>query len=165
MITPRWLFARLGRTSETGFGFSLQRGDITLRIDAMRRFHWVALLVLPMLGCAAPQPVCTGKSRAAGGAAADGLSIQATQPSNCRWRCAVARPIAANLALGSHPQHVQIGELLTYRSDWPAVRMGYVFEDIASFFIHSYDDQSFYDRLGGGHFNLFEATRQGVVVR
>jgi hypothetical protein len=109
----------------------------------MRHVCRVAWLVLPLLGCGSPP---------AAGPRQPGYGHPAP-------------PRVANLALGSHPEHVQIGGELTYRSDWPAVRYGYVIEDVASFFSFSYDDQSFYDRFGGGYFSLFEATRQGVIAR
>ncbi len=95
----------------------------------------------------------------------DASANQAAKQPNHGWCREGARPIAANLALGSHPQQVRVGEALTYRSDWPAVRSGYVLEDVASFFSYSYDDQSFYDRFGGGYFSLFESTRHGIMAR
>jgi len=123
------------------------------------------MLFLPLLGCASPRPARTGECCATGRAAVDATANQAAKSRNHGWCREGTRPIAANLALGSHPQQVRIAEALTYRSDWPAVRGGYVLEDVATFFSYSYDDQTFFDRFSGGYFSLLESTRQGVIAR
>lgn len=131
----------------------------------MKYVRWVALLAVPLLGCAAPSSGRTAEPWADRKPAAESRADRA--PGSHKWSSSArpAGPGVANLALGSHPVHVQLGEELTYRSDWPAFRNGYVIEDVASFFSYSYDDQSFYDRFGGGYFGLFEATRQGIIAR
>jgi len=74
------------------------------------------------------------------------------------------RPIA-NLALGPRGGLPVEAEWFAQRSDWPSVPSGYVFDQVESFTQFLFDDQSFFDRLGGSFFAQSESVRTGVVVR
>lgn len=75
------------------------------------------------------------------------------------------RPVA-NLALGPSRDHTWLAEAHAYRSSWPAVRSGYVFDDISTYTELIYDDQSFYDaRYGGGYTRAAVSVRSGVLIR
>lgn len=70
-----------------------------------------------------------------------------------------------NLALGSAAEHNLIGEALTARTAWPAVEGGYRFDDVSYFSQVIFDDQAFYDRLGGGFFQGNQSVRSSVLLR
>ena len=78
---------------------------------------------------------------------------------------AVLHAPAANLALGPTAEHVRLGEAFAYRSAWPSVDAGYRFEDTSFFSQVIFDDQSFYDRLGGGLYHETQTVRTGIMVR
>jgi len=76
---------------------------------------------------------------------------------------AVSTP--ANLALGPTAEHGRIAEYFTQRSTWPSVPVGYRLDDAAYHVEVIYDDQSFYDRLGGGYFRMSETARTSTMLR
>jgi hypothetical protein len=71
----------------------------------------------------------------------------------------------ANLALGPSAEHSYIAEFFAYRSSWPSASVGYRFDDTSYHTEIIYDDQAFYERLGGGYFRAAETIRTGVLVR
>jgi hypothetical protein len=72
----------------------------------------------------------------------------------------------SNLVLGSSPDQAVLAQLYTYRSSWPSVRMGYIFDDLSTYTEVIYDDQSYYDwRGGGGYTREAVSVRTGVLVR
>ena len=73
---------------------------------------------------------------------------------------------AANLLLGPSPDHTRLAELHAYRSSWPSVSSGYLFDDVSTYTEVIYDDQSFYDwQYGGGYTREAVSVRTGVLVR
>ena len=66
----------------------------------------------------------------------------------------------ANLALGPLRDHTVLSELHAYRSSWPSVESGYLFDDVSTYTEVLYDDQSYYSPYDGGGF-----TREAVSVR
>lgn len=92
----------------------------------------------------------------AGCAGADRALVYAPPP---------GRP-TANLALGRTPDETWLAEAQAYRTTWPAVDGGYIFDDISTYSELIYDDQSFYDtRYGGGYTRAAVSARRGVLVR
>jgi hypothetical protein len=75
----------------------------------------------------------------------------------------IYRP-GANLALGPSPQYVRVASGLTGRREWPAVSVGYVLDDITFLSDVQFDDQYFYDRLGG-YSRLGQTIRTAVTLR
>lgn len=72
----------------------------------------------------------------------------------------------ANLALGPSRDHTRLAEAHAYRSSWPAVKLGYHFDDVSTYTEVIYDDQSYYDGLHGGGFTREAVSvRTGVMVR
>lgn len=70
----------------------------------------------------------------------------------------------ANLALGGNPQDVVVASRLMSRREWPAVSVGYVLDDITFLCDVQFDDQYFYDRLGG-YSRLGQTIRTAVTLR
>ncbi len=70
-----------------------------------------------------------------------------------------------NLALGESARQLAIADEFTYRSTWPSTRFGYRFNDESHTTQIRYDDQSFYDRFGGGYTQITESVRSGVLLR
>jgi hypothetical protein len=104
----------------------------------MLRLAGTAILLLTLTGCAAT----------------NGLVVYAP-----------GRPVA-NLALGPSRDHTLVAEAYAYRSSWPSVQSGYVFDDISTYTEVIYDDQSFYDRRDGGGFTREAiSVRTGVLIR
>ncbi len=71
----------------------------------------------------------------------------------------------ANIALDRDPGLTDLAEQFAERSDWPSVDFGYVTDEIDSSTVFSYDDQSFYDRLGGSFHRETESLRARSVER
>ena len=72
----------------------------------------------------------------------------------------------ANLALGPTRDHTWLAESFAYRSSWPSVELGYVFDDLSSYTEVIYDDESYYSGLyGGGFTREAVSVRTGVLVR
>ncbi|MFQ5806322.1 MAG: hypothetical protein ACE5I3_07725 [Phycisphaerae bacterium] len=72
----------------------------------------------------------------------------------------------ANLALGPSRDHAILAEMYAYRSSWPSVPAGYVFDDVSTYTEVNYDDQTFYDwREGGGYTREAISVRTGVLIR
>jgi hypothetical protein len=72
----------------------------------------------------------------------------------------------ANLVLGPAPDYTALAETYAYRSSWPSARLGYVFDDVATYTELIYDDQSYYDaRNGGGYTREAVSVRTGVWIR
>lgn len=72
---------------------------------------------------------------------------------------------AGNLALGPNAWDNRFAETQASRSTWPSINHGYRFNEITSYSQTIFDDQSFYDRLGGGYFQGGQSVRSGVMVR
>ncbi len=111
----------------------------------MRRAGKIAVWVVILCGCASRQPFAIIPGPGAG---ASGGSDP-----------------PANLALGPSAELGRIAELFVYRSSWPSVPIGYRFDDRSYHTEITYDDQAFYERLGGGYFRAAETIRSGVLVR
>lgn len=71
----------------------------------------------------------------------------------------------ANIALDRDPRLTDLAEQLAERSDWPAIDLGYVVDSIDSSTVFSYDDQSFYDQLGGAFHREAESLRVRSLER
>ena len=87
-----------------------------------------------------------------------------------RPRVAVYAPApgqpTANLVLGPTRDHTFLAEVYSYRSSWPSVQSGYLFDDVSTFSEVIYDDQSYYDGFyGGGFTREAVSVRSGVLVR
>lgn len=70
-----------------------------------------------------------------------------------------------NLLLGGSAETLEIAQDFAYRSDWPSTPFGYFFDDLSSFTEVVYDDQAFYDRLGGSFYHHGEQIRTGALLR
>ena len=70
-----------------------------------------------------------------------------------------SRPVA-NLAIGPTSDHTALSQAYTYRSSWPSVRAGYLFDDLSTYTEVIYDDESYISRFNAGSFN-----REAVSVR
>ena len=77
----------------------------------------------------------------------------------------VARRHTPNLLLGPSAEHFYIAQTFDYRSDWPSVSNGYHFDEYSTYDEVIYDDQFFYDSLGGFYFRAGEEHRRGSHVR
>lgn len=67
--------------------------------------------------------------------------------------------------LARSPLLVQIADAFSIRSDWPSTPIGFYFDDISSYSIMNYDDQSFYDEMGGASYWIAESYRTGSLLR
>ena len=87
----------------------------------------------------------------------------------CAGHGIVVRPpggAVANLALGRTGDQAYLSEAYAYRSSWPSVTTGHLFDDVSTFTEVIYDDQSFYDDIeGGGYIRESVSVRTGVLVR
>lgn len=70
-----------------------------------------------------------------------------------------------NLALGPSAETNLLAEELTVRSSWPSLPTGYVLDDVTEATEVMFDDQSFYDRLGGSFFRAGQSVRTRVFLR
>ena len=106
----------------------------------MRTLALAAILTLVLAGCSSPQraTVCViGASR-----------------------------LPPNLALGPSRDHTILSEMHAYRSSWPSVQSGYLFDDVSTYTEVFYDDQSYYGwRDGGGFMREAVSVRSGVLYR
>lgn len=97
----------------------------------------IGALALSLMACRAPQPAII--------AAADDAPT-------------------VNLALGPTAEHAWLATELAWRSDWPAVRLGYRFDDVTHYYSVLYNENSTYDRNGSVS-DTQESVRTGVWVR
>lgn len=111
----------------------------------MLRATWIAILTLLLAGCAAPNR---------------GVVIHSSPPGAVE-----ELSTAPNLVLGPSAEHARLAQLFTQRSSWPAVDAGYRLEEISVYNEVIYDDQTFYDRYGGGYYREAETYRTGVLLR
>lgn len=82
-----------------------------------------------------------------------------------RERCD-RRPYAArDLLLSRTADLSRAAQAFAGRSSWPSVEHGYRFDDVQTYTEVIFDDQSFFDREGGGHQYITESVRTGVFVR
>lgn len=92
--------------------------------------------------------------------------------------CAAPRPAGALLVRhGQFPHHpapnllgdnadlVAAARDFTYRSDWPSVPVGFFVDDVTHYSTVIYDDQTFFDELGGIHEHVASQVRSGLLVR
>jgi hypothetical protein len=77
----------------------------------------------------------------------------------------IAHRRTPNLLLGPSAEHFYIAQTFDYRSDWPSVSNGYHFDEYSTYDEVIYDDQFFYDSLGGFYFRAGEERRSGSHVR
>lgn len=77
---------------------------------------------------------------------------------NERARC-------ANLVLGPTREDALLAEVFAGRSNWPSFSRGYLLDSTTYVTQFQFDDQSFYDRLGGGFVDSTESMRSEVWVR
>lgn len=70
-----------------------------------------------------------------------------------------------NLVLGPAAEDAWIAEAFAGRSRWPSVDRGYLLDSTTYITQFRYDDQSFFDRLGGGFIDSTETIRDEVWVR
>jgi hypothetical protein len=73
-------------------------------------------------------------------------------------------PPVANLVLGSGPDVVRLGRALSYRSSWPSVAHGFVFDDVSYYADFQLDEQYFQNRFDA-FYRSAESVRTGVLVR
>ena len=77
----------------------------------------------------------------------------------------IAHRRTANLLLGPTAEHFYIAQTFDYRSDWPSVSNGYHFDQISTYEEVIYDDQFYYDSLGGVYYRAGEEYRSGSRIR
>ena len=78
---------------------------------------------------------------------------------------AVGPSAPPNLLLGRFADDARSAQWLAGRADWPAIDAGYRVEDVSTTTEVSVNDESFYDRMGGGFYRTTFTTRTGAVVR
>ncbi len=98
----------------------------------------IGALALALLACRTPQPAVIAAGR-------DGAP-------------------AVNLALGPTAEHAWLATELAWRSNWPAVRLGYRFDDVTLYYSVLYNENSTYDR-SGSLVDAQESVRTGVWLR
>lgn len=72
---------------------------------------------------------------------------------------------APYLVLGPKADDVFIAEALAGRSHWPSYDRGYLLDSTTYITQFRYDDQSFYDQLGGGFIDSTETIRDETWIR
>ncbi len=111
----------------------------------MRCLICASLIAVLLAGCSAPPPVAV---------------LHRRDP---------ARDIAGrrtpNLLFGPSAEHFYIAQTFDYRSDWPSVSNGYHFDEYSTYNEVTYDDQFFYDSLGGSYYRSGEEYRTRTIVR
>ncbi len=100
----------------------------------------ISLMLLAALGCASPR-------------------------GNVLWS-ERGRP-APNLVLGPYADTTGLAELHAQRSAWPSTPAGYIFDDVSTYNVVIYDDQSYYSPTwyGGGFTHESISVRSAVLVR
>lgn len=108
---------------------------------------------------------CCGKPGCCAAGACTGCGSDCCQEPKEPGKGAALRARVPNLALAPVAEDNAFVEAFAYRSEWPAVAMGYRFDDVALLVDDSFDDQSFYDRLGGSHYRSVVSSRSALFVR
>ena len=111
----------------------------------MRRTLTIAVLTLLLAGCASRPPLAVIHRHAPNPAA----RLRGTP----------------NLALGPTPEHLYIAQDFNYRRPPLSAPLGYRVNEISHFAITSFDDQYFYDTLGGSFYRSGSEYRTGVLLR
>ena len=111
----------------------------------MKRATWIAIGALLLCGCAPRERAVVLRSATA---AASGRVMG-----------------LPNLALGPTADHARIAAFMATRSDWPSVETGYRLGEVSEFSEVIFDEESFYDRLGGGFYRGRQSFRRGVLFR
>ncbi len=72
-----------------------------------------------------------------------------------------------NLVLGPYADTTELAELHAHRSAWPSIPAGYLFDDVSTYNVVIYDDQSYYAPTwyGGGFTHEAISVRSAVLVR
>ncbi len=111
----------------------------------MRRILTIAVVTLLLAGCATRPPLAVIHRHAPNPAA----RLRGTP----------------NLALGPSAEHLYIAQDFTYRLPPLSAPLGYRVDEISHFAITSFDDQSFFDALGGSYYRTGSEYRTGVLLR
>ncbi len=111
----------------------------------MTRLICASLITVLLAGCVAPPPVAV---------------LHRRDPARD-----IAGRTAPNLLLGSSAEHFYIAQTFDYRSDWPSVSIGYRFDEYSTYSEVIYDDQFFYDSLGGSYYRVGQDYRTRTIVR
>ena len=96
------------------------------------------------------------------------LLVLASCASDDTRRSAYAPSVVAcgpNLVLGPKAEDAWLAEAFAGRSSWPSAERGYLLDSTTYITQFRYDDQSFFDRLGGGFIDSTEKFRDEVWVR
>ncbi len=72
---------------------------------------------------------------------------------------------APNLVLGPTAEHARLAEEFAYRANWPSVDLGYRVDDTSYATEVMFDDQVYYDRLGGSFLYGTQSVRTSVLLR
>ncbi|RMF83543.1 MAG: hypothetical protein D6744_04465 [Planctomycetota bacterium] len=71
----------------------------------------------------------------------------------------------ANLLVGPRADDTRASQRLAGRSDWPAMDFGYRLDDVLATTDVTVNDESFFDRLGGGYYRTTYSTHTRTIVR
>lgn len=71
----------------------------------------------------------------------------------------------SNLLVGRRADDTRASQWLAGRTDWPALDFGYRLNDVLTTTDVSVNDESFFDRLGGGYYRTTYSTHTRTVVR
>ncbi|MBL8877837.1 MAG: hypothetical protein JNG88_01855 [Phycisphaerales bacterium] len=96
------------------------------------------------------------------------VSCASRRGRDCEYEASVIRaerPRCANLALGPTREDAVFAEAFAGRLNWPSYDRGYLLDSTTYVTQFQYDDQSFYDRLGGGFMDSTESVRNEIWVR
>jgi hypothetical protein len=94
-----------------------------------------------------------------------GCASQHREEPVCLAQPAPAAPvIAANLALGPSSEVLDVAGAFTWRSQGPAIEIGYVLNDFNIFSDVQVDEQFAYDRFGG-YSRFAESARSLTLIR
>lgn len=75
------------------------------------------------------------------------------------------RATGANLVFGPPPHYADYAALFAGRARWPVADAGYRLGEASYYADITVDDQSFYDRRGGGHYQSATTYRTGLFLR
>lgn len=107
------------------------------------RLVFAALVAATLAGCAAPRPA----------------GARLTRRSGC-----IARRPPPNLLSGQADLLASAREF-AFRSDWPSTPIGIHVDDVTRYSSVVYDDQTYFDELGGVHERIDTQVRTGLVIR
>ena len=113
---------------------------------SVKRATWIAIALLSALGG------CASKPPHAAVVIHDPAVVERDRP-------------PGNLALGPAPAVAALAEQMAGRTPAPGAYVGYALGEMAFSSVFTYDDQSFYDRLGGAYFHEADSFRMQGWLR